>query len=139
MSMEKRYLRKDGAPIWGHVSASLVRDNDGTPLGSVAMLQDITERKKAEEALRLTQFSMDQAADSVLWTDAAGRLLYVSASLCRSLGYSRSELLAMTLLDLDPSLSRQQWSKNWKRMKKQGTFTLETVHRGRTGRDSPWR
>ncbi len=136
-SLEKRYLRKDGERIWGHVSATLVRTGNGTPVGTVAMVQDITEYKKAEEALRLTQFSVDHAADGLLWSDCTGRLLYVSDSMCESLGYSRDELLSMTLLDVDPSLSRQQWLDNWERLKTEGTFTFETVHRRRDGETFP--
>ena len=136
-SMEKRYLHKDGRLVWANVSASLVKDKDGTPVGTIAMVEDITQHKKAEETLRFTQFSVDHAADCVLWTDSTGHLLNVSDSTCTSLGYSREELLAMTLFDVDPSLSRQQWSENWKRMKTQGAFTVETVHRRRNGEIFP--
>ena len=136
-SMEKRYLRKDGAQVWANVSASLVKDKDGTPVGTIAIVQDVTEQKKAQDSLRLTQFSVDHAADCVLWMDSGGRLLYVSDSTCMSLGYSRDELLAMTVFDVDPSLSRRQWCGNWKRMKEQGTFTVETVHQRRNGETFP--
>jgi PAS domain S-box-containing protein len=50
--IEKRYLRKDGAPIWAHVAVSLVRDEDGEPHCLVCVVEDITERKRAQEALR---------------------------------------------------------------------------------------
>jgi PAS domain S-box-containing protein len=96
--------------------------------------QEILERKRAEESLRLTQFSVDHAADSVFWTDSAGRLLHVSDSTCRNLGYQRDELLAMTLFDLVPSLSLEQWSRNWDRIKETGTFAFETVHRAKDGK-----
>ncbi len=48
---EKRYLRKDGGVAWSQLAVALVRDKDGKPLHSVAIMQDITERKHAEEAL----------------------------------------------------------------------------------------
>src|SRR5665647_587160 len=54
----------------------------------------IEERRRAEESLRLTQFSVDHASDSVFWTDSSSRLLRVSDSTCRRLGYRRDELLA---------------------------------------------
>jgi PAS domain S-box-containing protein len=50
--MEKRYVRKDGAVVWGHVSVRLIRDAEGRPLHLIPIIQDITERKQTEEALR---------------------------------------------------------------------------------------
>jgi PAS domain S-box-containing protein len=50
--IEKRYLHKQGHELWGDLSVSLVRDKDGEPLYSVAQIQDITERKRAEKALQ---------------------------------------------------------------------------------------
>lgn len=49
--MEKRYLRKDGTVIWGLLTVSLVRAEDGTPQHFVSQVQDITARKQAEAAL----------------------------------------------------------------------------------------
>ena len=48
---EKRYLRKDGEIVWAQLAVALVRDRGGRPLHSVAIMQDITERKRVEEAL----------------------------------------------------------------------------------------
>ena len=60
-SLEKRYLRKDGSLVWGHVSVSLQRDAAGKPAYAIAILQDISERKRAEEALRLANARLDLA------------------------------------------------------------------------------
>lgn len=49
---EKRYIHKDGRILWGSVTCSLVRDATGEPLHFIAQVQDITERKRAEQALR---------------------------------------------------------------------------------------
>ncbi|RMH52106.1 MAG: PAS domain S-box protein [Bacteroidetes bacterium] len=50
--MEKRYFHKNGAIVWALLSVSLVRDHDGTPLYFISQIQDITERKQAEAALK---------------------------------------------------------------------------------------
>ena len=52
LPVEKRNLRKDGSVIWVSVSAALVRDADGAPDYLVAMVQDMTERRRAEAALQ---------------------------------------------------------------------------------------
>jgi diguanylate cyclase len=49
---EKRYLRPDGKPVWVNLAVSLVRDVSGTPLHFIAAVQDITSRRRSEEALR---------------------------------------------------------------------------------------
>ena len=49
--LEKRYIRKDGSVVWGHVSAALLRDDGGEPRQFVAIVEDIDERKRFEESL----------------------------------------------------------------------------------------
>jgi len=67
--MEKRYVRKDGAIIWGHLSASIVKDRSGKPAYAIGMLKDITERKRAEEratqTLELVRRLSDERRDLV--------------------------------------------------------------------------
>ena len=50
--LEKRVIRKDGTVIWTDLAASVVRAADGTPLYGLGMVQDITDRKRTEQALR---------------------------------------------------------------------------------------
>jgi PAS domain S-box-containing protein len=49
---EKRYVRKDGKPVWCEVIANMIRDSDGRPLRSTAVVRDITETKRLEEEKR---------------------------------------------------------------------------------------
>lgn len=51
VSMEKRYLRKDGREVWAQVTVSLVRDADGAPKYFIAVAQDITAARRARERL----------------------------------------------------------------------------------------
>jgi PAS domain S-box-containing protein len=57
---EKRYVHADGHVIWALLSASLVRDSEGRPLYSVGQTVDITELKRAEEALRRSELERHQ-------------------------------------------------------------------------------
>jgi PAS domain S-box-containing protein len=50
--LTKRYLRKDGSIVWVRVAAGVIRDLAGRPLRAQAIVEDLTERKNAEEALR---------------------------------------------------------------------------------------
>ncbi len=53
-ALEKRYLHADGSLRWGHVTATLARDDEGTPLYVIGQVVDITARKQAEAALQGT-------------------------------------------------------------------------------------
>jgi diguanylate cyclase (GGDEF)-like protein/PAS domain S-box-containing protein len=95
--------------------------------------RDITERRKLESSLRLTQLSVDRAADLIHWVDSTGTLLYVSDSTCERHGYSREELLSMTIFDLDPVLTRTTWDALWQDVKREGCLNLESVHVTKSG------
>jgi PAS domain S-box-containing protein len=74
-STEKRYLRKDGSQVWVALTVSLVRTAEGEPNHFISVVQDIAERKRAEEALRASEARLDLAADAAgagLWSLALG-------------------------------------------------------------------
>ncbi len=82
-SYEKRYIRKDGAPIWVNLTASVVRDEEtGEPSCFVAIIEDISARKAAEESLRESEeFNrriVESSSDCIKILDLEGRLLYIS-------------------------------------------------------------
>ncbi len=58
---EKRYVRKDGAVVWVNVSAAMIRDEAARPVRTVAAIEDITERKRIEQALRESQEDLNRA------------------------------------------------------------------------------
>ncbi|MGD8383453.1 MAG: transporter substrate-binding domain-containing protein, partial [Syntrophobacterales bacterium] len=90
------------------------------------MRAEIAERKRVEEALRLTQFSVDKAADSAFWMGPDARFIYVNDAACSSLGYSRKELLGMTVHDIDPDFSAAVWPEHWKEVRERGSFIVES-------------
>ena len=103
----------------------------------VAIFDDITERKRAEERLQFTQFSLDNAADTMVCVDHDARFIDVNDAFCRSSGYSREELLSMTVHDIDPDYSAEIWPEFWEKLKQSGSLTFETCHRSKEGRIFP--
>jgi PAS domain S-box-containing protein len=53
--LEKRFIRKDGQLIWLDLTALLIRDRENKPIYGLVMVEDITERKRTEEALRTSE------------------------------------------------------------------------------------
>ena len=65
--LEKRYVRKNGKVVWGRLTGSLVRDTDGTPKFAVGMIENITDRKQAEETLKQYEWITEKGlAESVI-------------------------------------------------------------------------
>src|ERR1700733_2478618 len=68
--MEKRYLRRDGEVIWGDLTVSAVPDASGSPKFVMGIVEDITERKRAEEALQASREQLEasvRASHTGLW------------------------------------------------------------------------
>lgn len=98
-----------------------------------AFTRDISDRERLESSLRLTQLSVDRSADLIHWIDAKGHLLFASDSTCRRLGYSREELLGMTVFDVDPVMTQTTWADHWQELRREGTLSFESVHRTKQG------
>ncbi|GIK40070.1 MAG: hypothetical protein BroJett011_39030 [Chloroflexota bacterium] len=98
---------------------------------------EITERKRAEEALHLTRFTVEHVADAVYWIDPQARIVDVNEAACRILGYTREELTRMSLSDIDPDFAIAQWPKTWKYLKEMGKLTRESKHRTQDGQIIP--
>jgi PAS domain S-box-containing protein len=63
-SLEKRYMKKDGTKLWGCLNVSLLKNGDGTPPLVFAFLENITERKQAEEVVRESEQRFRLAAQA---------------------------------------------------------------------------
>jgi PAS domain S-box-containing protein len=130
---EWTYIRKDGGRQIVSLVVTAVRNDDNTVTGYLGIAHDITERKQAEEALRFAKFSMDRAADAVYWIDPQAKILNVNEAASLMLGYSKQELCAMTVHDLNPDFQVDMWPKFWAEIQRRGTMVLETVHRAKNG------
>jgi PAS domain S-box-containing protein len=108
--LEKRYIRKDGSVVNIMLSRSVLRDADGTALYYVTQMEDITARKRAEEALRISEarFSgiVSIAADAIISVDANQRIVIFNEGAEKTFGYPRDEAIGMALERLIPERLR---------------------------------
>ena len=131
LHFEVTHYRKDGSAFQVEISANHV-DFEGKQL-NVAFIRNITERKQAEEKLLVTQFVSDHAPESIIWIDEQARIVYVNEETCREHGYTRDELLAMTIPDFDPDFPVDAWPGHWQELKQKRHLTFESRHSRKDG------
>jgi len=134
---EYKMMRKDGGLFDAEQNSALLRDAEGAPAGFVSITRDITERKRAEEALQLTRASVDATAAEIFWFTEDGRFTDVNQTACDRLGYTREELLTMGLFDIDPDFPAAAMEGMAAQIKSSGSLTLTSRHRAKDGRIFP--
>jgi PAS domain S-box-containing protein len=101
---EKRYLRKDGSVVWGRVTTTWVWDSGGKPSHCVALVQDITETRRAEEALRRSEMEkaliLDSTEELILYHDRDMKILWANQASGRSVGLPTEKLKETHCWDL---------------------------------------
>ncbi len=104
--IEKQYRRKDGSLIWVRNNVSLVPGTESMPRFIMALSEDITERKQAEEALKTSEervrLILDSAAEAIFGCDPEGTCLFCNQAAVRFLGYDEpAELLGKNMHALE--------------------------------------
>lgn len=130
---EIEYKAKHGRPSWVSAHIFPIKDTNGKITHFIDAEEDITERKEAEEKLLLTQTSIDNFTDSCIWMDMNLDILYVNDATCRSLGYTREELLGMNIKDIDPLFSEEFVGEITAAMVKNGFYRFESFRKTRDG------
>jgi PAS domain S-box-containing protein len=101
---EVKFRRKDGSILWTYFSASALHDNNGTYIGNLGMLTDITERKKSEDELFKSEerfrTAFEKGAIPMALASMSGEFFRVNIALCNLTGYSENELKGMKFANL---------------------------------------
>ena len=135
--IEHRLLMPDGRIKIVHERCETSYDGAGNPLQSAGTVQDITERKQAERNLLLMNVALGNVCEEGYLIDEQAHFHYVNEESCRALGYSRDELLTMSVFNVDPDFSAERWADHWRELKAVGSLTFEGHHQARDGRIFP--
>lgn len=109
--VEKRYVRKNGEVLWVTRTACIIRDKSGQPSHFLIMVEDITERKRAEAALReskskleaaleANQLIMDNSQDVICTIDEDGRFVTMNEASEALWGFAPQELIGRRYMEL---------------------------------------
>ncbi len=129
--MERHYCCKDGKTVYAMLTVTLVRDEQGQPEFSIGMVEDITERKQAEQALDRSRAEFkamfDSLSDAVIYADTQRRILLINPAVTQIFGYGLEELAGHTteMLYADPSDYTEQGRR---RFNKDAAATGEVYH-----------
>jgi PAS domain S-box-containing protein len=132
VAFDSHHRRKDGTvfpvevrirPFW-----------EGGRRFGIALARDITDRKRAQEALTLFRSLIDRANDVIEVIDPeTGRFVDVNEKAFTAHGYTREEYLSLTVADVDPRVKLQSWQASMAELKRTGNRVLESVHQRKDG------
>ena len=129
-----RGLKNDGTEIWLNNRSFLIEWGDGPAVCMV--LFDVTESRIATQQLYMLESAMAEVYDPFFAFGRDGRFIYVNEAACRNLGYSRTELLNMRVIDINPS-RETIWDERWAYMKEHGHRVSISEHRRKDGTTFP--
>jgi PAS domain S-box-containing protein len=134
---ERRFVHKNGSVVWTLITASVQRDQSGKPLYFISLVQDITDRKLAEEALRLSQARyrtlVENIPQSVLLKDLESRYVSANKAFATSLGLSPMDVIGKTDYDLYPKDRAEKYREEDRQVIKTGEsreYQSESVEDG---------
>ncbi len=134
-TVELRSRKKDGAEIPIELSLSCIqRENQWHAVG---IIRDISKRKAYEQKRKLASLVFDNISDCILWISPEGRFLDVNEASCKTLGYSREEMLSLSVSDIEPSVPASAWPTIWENIKRYKQHRIESTHKDKNGRSFP--
>jgi len=125
--LEERITDLNGEERWLETVKTPIFDRNGEIAGTTGISRDITARRRAEEELRFTRFTVDRAADAVCWVEEDGVISYANGAAGRYLGSSRRNLPAVYVFDVVPDYTRESWAGQWDVLRRLGSMTFETT------------
>jgi len=129
--LEKQRVLPSGELSFWEITANPVRDAEGRVVSCLEIVKNITERKHSEEKHRII---LETAPDGFYVVDMDARLLEVNDSYCKMVGYTRKELLKMSVPDIEVIETPEEIARHVRNVVEQGYSFFETQHQRKDGK-----
>jgi len=132
--MNKRYLHKDGTPVWINMTIAPINLEDKANPRHLCMIEDITKRKQIEERLRKLSAAVEQSPISIVITNTDGRIEYGNPKVFKLTGYSSEELMGK-----NPNIfktnytSKEEYAQLWNNIKSGKIWQGEFLNKKKNG------
>jgi PAS domain S-box-containing protein len=133
--MDKRYLRKDGTVAWGRLTISCVRKSDGSVDYFVRVVEDISERKHAEELVQRQAALLDQSHDAIFTWKIGGGITYWNRGAEVLYGYPAADAIGRSSHELLQTRASVRIEEIEAQLSRQGSWYGELTHTTRDGRE----
>ncbi|MGD8889136.1 MAG: response regulator [Desulfobacterales bacterium] len=104
----------------------------------VNVLDEMGEKIESQmRSLKLVQYAVDSSSVATYWINPEALITYVNESACRSLGYSKDELVKLPVAEIDPRWPVEHWPERFEKIKSEGSLNFESIHRRKDGSTFP--
>ena len=133
LAYEEPQTTPDGRKILLRTSKVPLKTTNGETIGVLGVYDDITALKEIESQLWLTKTMIEKCKTAFFSINPDGQISYANDYACRSLGYSRDELIGMYPWDFDPDFPSSAWPNVWKRLCRNEIVNHQSSHRRKDG------
>jgi two-component system, NtrC family, sensor kinase len=102
LELTKRYVHKQGKVVWGHARISLVKDGLGKPSHYITQIEDITQRRLADEAKAFLASLVESSQDAIVGMNSEGMVMTWNRGATELYGYSSQEMIGNSIARLIP-------------------------------------
>ncbi len=132
------FRHADGSPYPGAFRGTPLPGSDGRAVGVIVVIRDLTEPRRSRRALTLARAALDSLATPAYWFAADGAITDVNDAACRSLGYTRDELLGMHIWAFDADRAVATYPAEFARLQSSsGSFAYTAHHVRKDGTTFP--
>jgi diguanylate cyclase (GGDEF)-like protein/PAS domain S-box-containing protein len=134
---EKVLIHKQGHWVPIYIGSAMLAGNQEQ---GIAYVMDLSERKKAEQQLKLAATVFAASSDGILITDSSARIVSVNQALCAMTGYTEGELLGQPPSILQSGYTTgEEYSRMWEALNKSGQWQGDVIDRKKNGALIPMR
>ncbi|MES2381727.1 MAG: PAS domain S-box protein [Bacteroidota bacterium] len=129
--IEYRVLHKNGNYIWYKSRVTIVKS--GNEKFYIGNARDTSAEKYAQEKVHLVEFTIQKATMSVFWIKSNATFFEMSEAAHNTLGYTKDELMRLSIEDINPEYSIETWPNHWEELKKNKTLEFITKQKKKDG------